>query len=66
MPEAERLAAIDRVIEELKRKEKEEKRKQQEAEVEKQAQKGGAQNTARNRDQQQPTVPGQGNGGKEA
>ena len=62
MPEAERLAAIDRVIEELVRKEKEEKRKQQEAEVEKQAQKGGAQGAARNRDVQQPTVPGQGNG----
>ena len=43
MPEAERLAAIDRVIEALKKKEKEERDKAQEAEVEKQLQRRGAQ-----------------------
>lgn len=42
LPEAERDKAIDRVIEELKRKEKEEKRLQQEAEAEKQQQAQGA------------------------
>ncbi len=42
MSEADRNAAIDRVIEELKRKEKEERDKAQEAEVEKALQKQGA------------------------
>ena len=42
MPEAERLAAIDRVIEALKKKEKEERDKAQEAEVEQTLQKRGA------------------------
>jgi len=42
LPEAERNKAIDRVIEELKRKEKEEKRLQQEAEAERQQQAQGA------------------------
>jgi tetratricopeptide (TPR) repeat protein len=42
MPEAERLKAIDRVIEALKKKEKEEREKEQEAEVERQLQKRGA------------------------
>jgi len=41
LPEAERNKAIDRVIEELKRKEKEEKRAQEEAEAESQLQKQG-------------------------
>ena len=46
MPEAERNKAIDRVIEELIKKEKEEKRAQQEAEAEMQlAQRGGQGNT---------------------
>ena len=46
MPEAERNKAIDRVIEELIKKEKEEKRAQQEAEAEQQlAQQGGMGNT---------------------
>ncbi len=43
LPEAERNEAIDRVIEELKKKEEEEKRAEQEAEVERQLQKQGAQ-----------------------
>ncbi len=42
LPEAERNKAIDRVIEELKKKEEEEKRAAQEAEVEKQLQKQGS------------------------
>lgn len=42
LPEAERNAAIDRVIEALKQKEKEEKRAQQEAEAEQQLQQQGA------------------------
>ena len=45
MPEAERNKAIDRVIEELIRKEKEEKRAQQEAEAEQQLQQNGGVNT---------------------
>ncbi len=43
MPEAERNAAIDRVIEALKKKEKEEERAAREAEVEKQLQQQGSQ-----------------------
>ena len=42
MPEADRLAAIDRVIEALKKKEKEERDKAREAEVEQELQKRGA------------------------
>ena len=42
LPEEERLKAIDRVIEELKKKEKEERDKEQEAEVERQLAKRGA------------------------
>ena len=49
MPEAERLAAIDRVIEALKKKEKEEADKAREAEVEQAQQRQGAQG---NRNQQ--------------
>lgn len=45
MPETERNKAIDRVIEELIRKEKEEKRAQQEAEAEQQLQQNGGANT---------------------
>ena len=45
MPEAERNKAIDRVIEELIRKEKEEERAQQEAEAEQQLQQNGGVNT---------------------
>ena len=56
MPEAERNKAIDRVIEELIKKEKEEKRAQQEAEAEQQlAQQGGIGNTQTMTQQQQPT-----------
>ena len=55
MPEKERLAAIDRVIEELKKKEKEERKKAQEAEVEKAQQKQGS---VGNRNQRPtPTTP---------
>ena len=54
MPEKDRLAAIDRVIEALKKKEKEERDKAQEAEVEKTLQQRGAgnRNTANS-----PTTP---------
>ncbi|MBQ8711352.1 MAG: tetratricopeptide repeat protein [Prevotella sp.] len=52
MPEKERLEAIDRVIEALKKKEKEERDKQREAEVEQAQQKAGAMG---NRNQQAPT-----------
>ena len=56
MPEAERNKAIDRVIEELIKKEKEEKRAQQEAEAEQQlAQQGGIGNIQTMTQQQQPT-----------
>ena len=56
MPEAERNKVIDRVIEELIKKEKEEKRAQQEAEAEQQlAQQGGIGNTQTMTQQQQPT-----------
>lgn len=56
MPEAERNKAIDRVIEELIKKEKEEKRAQQEAEAEQQlAQQSGIGNTQTMTQQQQPT-----------
>ena len=51
MPEKDRLAAIDRVIDELKKKEKEERRKQQEAEVEQALEK---QESVGNRNRQQP------------
>ena len=63
MPEKERLAAIDRVIEALKKKEKEEREKAQEAEVEKVLQKRGAtgsRTTVAGR--QSPTAQQQGNG----
>ncbi len=58
MPEAERNKAIDRVIEELIRKEKEEKRAQQEAETEQQLQQNGGTNTAmpQNQTPQRPTT----------
>ena len=52
MPEKDRLAAIDRVIDELKKKEKEERKKQQEAEVEQALQK---RNTTGNRNQPRQT-----------
>ena len=54
MPEKERLEAIDRVIEALKKKEKEERDKALEAEVEQQQQKQGA---IGNRNQKGPVTP---------
>ena len=61
MPEAERNKAIDRVIQELIRKEKEEKRKQQEAEAEQQLQQSGGSNLPQTQTQTQttrrPTTP---------
>ncbi len=66
MPEAERLKAIDRVIDELKKKEKEEADKAREAEVEQMQQRQGAQ-AGRNqtaRRNQQPTLPGANNDGQ--
>ena len=62
LPEEERLKAIDRVIEALKKKEKEEREKEQEAEVERQLAKRGA-TAGRTNTPTTPTVPGtQGNG----
>ena len=61
MDEADRNAAIDRVIEALKKKEKEERDKAQEAEVEKQLAQRGAQGN-RNNAIQQKTPQVQGNG----
>lgn len=57
LPEAERNAAIDRVIEALRKKEREEKRAAEEVEAEKQQQAQGAvgNNTAANRPTTQPT-----------
>ena len=55
MPEADRLAAIDRVIEALKKKEKEEREKAQEAEVEKQLAQRGAQGNRNNTPNRTPT-----------
>ena len=59
MPEAERNKAIDRVIQELIRKEKEEKRKQQEAEAEQQLQQSGGSNLPQTQTQTtaRPTTP---------
>ena len=54
MPEEERLAAIDRVIEALKKKEKEEADKAREAEVEQAQQRQGAQGNNRFGQQNQP------------
>ena len=66
MPEAERLKAIDRVIEELKRQEKEAKRLEEELLAEQQQQKNMAQgNRQGNRQQQkQPTTPTAGGNGQ--
>ncbi|MCH5301442.1 MAG: tetratricopeptide repeat protein [Prevotella sp.] len=61
MPEAERLKAIDRVIDELKRKEKEERDKALEAEVEQQLQKRGATGNLNQR-QTTPATPAAGSG----
>ena len=63
LPEKERFAAIDRVIEELKKKEKEEKKKQQEAEAEQQLQQqegrnGRTQTTSRQQQTQNPQERG--------
>ena len=63
MPEAERLKVIDRIIDELKKKEKEEERARQEAETEQALQKQQAvgnrqQQTNRPAAQQQPTAGG--------
>ncbi len=59
MPEEERNKAIDRVIQELIRKEKEEKRRQQEAEAEQQLQQNGGSNMTQSQTQQtnRPTTP---------
>ena len=59
MPEEERNKAIDRVIQELIKKEKEEKRKQQEAEAELQSQQNGGNNLPQSQTQQvnRPTTP---------
>ena len=65
MDENDRNAAIDRVIEALKKKEKEERDKEQEAEVERQLQKRGAAGNTNinNRQQNTPATPTvQGNG----
>ena len=65
MPEEERLAAIDRVIDELKKKEKEERDKALEAEVEKTLQQQGAignRNQQNNINQQQTTAATANNG----
>ena len=64
MPEKERLEAIDRVIEELKKKEKEEADKAREAEVEQALNKQGAQGNRnqRNNQQQRPAANQQSNG----
>ena len=56
MPEKERLEAIDRVIDALKKKEKEERDKEQEAAVEAALQKQGAQGNTGNRNQKTPTT----------
>lgn len=56
LPEAERNAAIDRVIEALKKKEKEEKRKEQEAEAEKKIQEESAKGNNRTTTSA-PTMP---------
>ena len=63
MPEAERLKVIDRIISDLKKKEKEALRAQQEAESEQIQQRNAAMGGIQNR-QQRPTVPTaqQGNG----
>lgn len=52
MPEADRNKAIDRVIQELIKKEKEEKRKQQEAETEQQLRQNGGGNLSQDQTQQ--------------
>ena len=63
MPEKERLEAIDRVIEALKKKEKEERDKAQEAEVEKQlAQRGATGNRTNTPARTAPGATTQGNG----
>ncbi len=65
MPEAERLKAIDRVIDELKRQEKEAKRLEEELQAEAQQQRNMAQgNRQTNRQQQQPTTPTAGGNGQ--
>lgn len=67
MSESDRNAAIDRVIDELKRKEKEERRKQQELEAEEQANRqsaeSGGNNVSTNRNQVKPNIPGTGEKG---
>ena len=60
MPEAERLAAIDRVIDELKKKEKEEQKKAREAEVEEALKKQEAQGGRRERNTPTPVTPAAG------
>ena len=58
MPEAKRLEAIDRVIEQLKKKEREEKRRQQEEEAEKTVQQQSQRNGNMNRTTPSaPTIP---------
>lgn len=63
LPEAERNKAIDRVIEELKKKEKEERAKAQEAEVEKTLQRQGAVGNRGTANRATPAVAGAAKGG---
>ena len=58
MPEEERNKVIDKVIEDLIKKEKEEKRKQEEAEAEKRVQEEEAKNGRTQSPMQTPTLPG--------
>ena len=62
MDEKDRNAAIDRVIEALKKKEKEEREKAQEAEVERQLQQRGAQGNTMKNQTRPTTTPTVGNG----
>ena len=66
MPEEERLKAIDRVIDELKRQEKEAKRLEEELQAEAQQQRNMAQGNrqANRQQQQQPTTPAAGGNGQ--
>ena len=59
MPEKERLKVIDKLIEDLKKKEKEERRAQQEAEAEKVLARQSAVGNRNQQNRQQPTTPSQ-------
>ena len=64
MSEKDRLAAIDRVIEALKKKEKEEKRKEDEAKAQQTMQRNSATGSRVNTNSQQAGIAGQQQGGK--